>query len=264
MDNASFASRLARRWWLVAALAALSVLGAATATSGKSQEHRTTVQFVLRPAASVTNDDVPGTLEALKSDGTLVQTVVGVLGSPAMLRQAANEAGVTLGPNYSIESTVKPGSTLMESTLAGADRDLVDRLASGYARAASNYVASSYPAYVLDRLSTDPGPDSSGPGATQIVILALLVGSALGVALVALEARLEPQLQPLYAEIAARRALRTRAGRSWWRRERAIGADAKRDGQPKPSTPPRDAPRPSSAKRPAHRRGAPMRHKGKG
>jgi hypothetical protein len=264
MDLATLGSRLARRWWVVAALALVAVLGAATATSGKSKEHRTTIQFVLRPAASVSNDDVPGTLEALKSDGTLVQTVVGVLGSPAMLRQAAGEAGVTLGPDYSIESTVKPGSTLMESTLAGGDRAVVDRLAAGYARAASNYVASSYPAYVLDRLSTQAGPDSSGPGATQIVILALLVGSALGVGLIAAEARLEPQLQPLYAEIAARRASRKRADPSWWRRERAIGAEAGRDGRPKPSTAPRGTTRPSPAKRPTHRRAAPMRHKGKG
>lgn len=240
MDFGSLGSRLARRWWVVAALALLSVLGAATATSGKSDEHRTTIQFVLRPAASVSNSDVPGTLDALKSDGTLVQTVVGVLGSPAMLRQAADEAGVRLGRGYSIGSTVKPGSTLMESTLAGTDRAVVDRLAAGYARAASNYVASSYPAYVLARLSTNPGPDSSGPGATQIVILALLVGTALGVALVAVEARLEPQLQPLYDEIAARRAARTRSGRSWWRRPRPIGSNGKppaedADGPPKPA-----------------------------
>ena len=33
----------------------------------------------MRPDASVTNDDLPGTLDALKSDGTLVQTVIGVL-----------------------------------------------------------------------------------------------------------------------------------------------------------------------------------------
>jgi hypothetical protein len=264
MDLAALGSRVVRRWWLVAALAALAVLGAATATAGKSEEHRTTIQFVLRPAASVSDDDLPGTLEALKSDGTLVQTVVGVLGSPAMLRQAAAEADVRLGPDYTIESSVKPGSTLLESTLAGGDRALVDRLAVGYARAASNYVTSSYPAYVLARLSTEPGSDSSGPGATQIVILALLVGSALGVALVAAEARLEPQLEPLYAQIAARRVARSRAGGSWWRRPQANAAQDRRDGRPKPTTKPRGAPTPSSEKRPTHRRAAPTRHKGKG
>jgi capsular polysaccharide biosynthesis protein len=267
MDLSVLASRLARRWWVVAALAALAVLGAATATSGKSNEHRTTIQFVLRPAASVSNNDLPGTLEALKSDGTLVQTVVGVLGSKAMLGQAATEAHVRLDRSYTIASSVKPGSTLIESTLAGGDRALVDRLAAGYARAASNYLASSYPAYVLDRLSTEQASSSSGPSSIQVVILALLVGSALGLALVAVEARLEPQLRPLYDQLAARRASRSEAGRSWWRRSRPIGAPAK----PAAVDPARREGRGSQQngdgrvqpKRPRHRRAASTRHKGK-
>ncbi len=89
MDVSALSSRLARRWWLVAGLALLAALGAATAAAGRSDEHRTKIQFVLRPDASVSNDDLPGTLDALKSDGTLVQTVIGVLDSRAILRRAA-------------------------------------------------------------------------------------------------------------------------------------------------------------------------------
>jgi hypothetical protein len=208
MDLAAIGPRLVRRWWVVATLAALAVLGAATAAGGTSEDHRTTIQFVLRPDASVSNGDLPGTLDALKPDGTLVQTVVGVLRSRAMLRRAAADADLTLGPDYSIESTVQPGSTLIETTLGGPDRGLVNRVGAGYARAATNYVAASYPAYMLARLSTDSADGSTGPGTAQLVILALVVGSALGVALVLAELRFEPQLRQLFAPVADWRATR--------------------------------------------------------
>jgi uncharacterized protein involved in exopolysaccharide biosynthesis len=194
MDLHSLGSRVARRWWLVAGLALIAAIGAAVAVSGGSEERQTRVEFVLRPDASVTNDDLPGTLEALKSDGTLVRTVVGVLGNRTMLRRAADDVDVTLTPEYKLDADAQPGSTLIDATLRGPDAETVERLVTGYDRAASLFVASSYPAYVLDRLST-AAVTGDGPSTSQIVVLALLLGAALGVALVAAEARLEPQRQ---------------------------------------------------------------------
>ena len=221
MDWVALGSRLMRRWWVVVGLAALAALGAATAGASKTDEHRTKIHFVLRPDASVTNDDLPGTLDALKSDGTLVQTVIGVLRNRAILRRAAADADVTLTPEYSVDSTSQPGSTLIDSTITGPDRSVLARLAAGYASEASIYVASSYSAYVLERLSTEPTPDGSGPGTGQVVILALLLGAALGVVLVAAELRLEPHVQRLSTRRAAERAARSRRGDPDGRRREA-------------------------------------------
>jgi uncharacterized protein involved in exopolysaccharide biosynthesis len=192
MDLVALIARLARRWWLVVGLAAVAALGAATADVTKTDENETVIQFVLRPDASVTADDLPGTLEALKSDGTLVQTVIGVMRNRAILRRAAADADVTLTPEYTAGANAQPGSTLIESTLTGPDRAVLARLAAGYERESSLYVASSYSAYVLERLSTSPAPARSGPGGGQIVIVALLLGAGLGIVLVAAELRLEP------------------------------------------------------------------------
>jgi uncharacterized protein involved in exopolysaccharide biosynthesis len=192
MDLAALSARLMRRWWLVVGLAAVAALGAATADVTKTSDSKTVIQFVLRPDASVTNDDLPGTLEALKSDGTLVQTVIGVMRNRAVLRRAAADAGVTLTPEYTADATAQPGSTLIESTLTGPDRAVLARLADGYARESSLFVASSYSAYVLERLSTKPAPAESGPSGGQIVVVALLFGGALGILLVAAELRMEP------------------------------------------------------------------------
>jgi hypothetical protein len=203
VDLVALSSRLVRRWWVVLGLAALAALGAATAGASRTVDHKTRIQFVLRPDASVSNNDLPGTLDALKSDGTLVQTVIGVLRNRAILRRAAADVGVPLSPAYSVDSTAQPGSTLIDSTLTGPDRSVLNRLAVGYAREASTYVAASYAAYVLERISTDSAPDGTGPGTGQVIVLAALLGAALGVLLVAAEVRLEPRFQRPSARRAA-------------------------------------------------------------
>jgi hypothetical protein len=243
MDPAPFGARLARRWWVVAALAALTVLGAAVATVGRADQHRTTIQFVLRPNDSVSNDDLPGTLDALKADSPLVHTVAGVLSSSAMLRRAGADADVTPTRAYSIESTVQPGSTLIDSTLTGPDRTLVNRLSAGYARAASNYIAASYSAYALERLSTDADDGGTGPGTVQVLILAFLVGSALGVALVAGELRLEPSLRRLFA--------RGGGPAPDVAREPDVAAKTRPKAKTAPKPAPKPPPKPSRARKPA-------------
>ena len=206
MDIAELLPRLARRWWVVAAVTALAVLGAALSLGGRTDQHRTTIHFVLRPNGAVANRDLPGALDALKSDGPLVQTVIGVLGSHEMLRRAAADSAVHLSPDYSIESTARPGSALIDSTLAGPDGGGVDRLVTGFTRAASDYVAANYSAYALDPLGVDAGGAGTGLSAAQLVLVALLLGTALGVGLVIAELRLEPRLRPLFEQGAARRA----------------------------------------------------------
>ena len=140
-----------------------------------------------------------------------MQTVLGVVRDRSMLRQAASDANVALTPAYTLDATVQPGSTLIESTVDGPDRSTVDRLATAYARSASNYVAASYSAYVLERLSSGSGSGGGGPGGLQVAILALLVGSALGVALVAAELRFEPQLRRFLGGVETERRARRAA-----------------------------------------------------
>jgi hypothetical protein len=269
-----FGARLARRWWVVAALAALTVVGAAVATVGRASEHRTTIKFVLRPNDSVSTDDLPGTLDALKSDSPLVHTVAGLLRTRAMLQRAAADADVTLSRAYSIESTLQPGSSLIDATVTGPDRALVDRLSAGYARAASNYVAASYSAYALERLGTDADDGGPGPGTVQILVLALLVGSALGVALVAGELRLrqlfadskgggvadatpEPEVAPGAGPEAKTRPKPTPKPAPNQSRPRKPAAGPKRDAQPQPSSP-------GNGPKPAEGHPAPIRHDDEG
>jgi hypothetical protein len=206
MDLATLLPQVIRRWWLVAIVATLAAVGAALTVGGGAQRHERTIHFVLRPDADVSNRDLPNALEELKSDGPLVQTVIGVLGGQDMLRAAASSSGVRLTPQDTVTSTARPGSSLIDSTLSGSSTADVDRLAGGFARAASDYVATNYSAYALDRLGDDAGGAGTGLSATQAVLLALILGTALGVGLVAAELRLEPVLRPALGRRAARRA----------------------------------------------------------
>lgn len=192
-------SHLRRRWWVVLAAAALAALGAATASATRTQQHQRTIHFVLRPAASVSDSDFPGELDALKSDGSLVPTITGVIGGDGMLRRAAANARLPFSTAYSVAATVRPGSALIDSTVTAPSEAVVDRLAAGYTRAATAFVDQSYSAYVLDPVSTDSGVGGVGPSNGQVLILALLVGAALGVGLVAAELRFEPRLETIRA-----------------------------------------------------------------
>ena len=196
-----FRRYVVHRWRVVAALAAVAVLGAALALAGQADEHERTVHFVLRPDVSVSNDDLPGALDALESDGPLVQSVIGVVGGDEMLRRAAADADVPYRADFKIESTGRPGSALIDSTLTASSEEVLDPLAAAYAQAASDYVGSSYSAYVLARLSIDSGGNGTGPSTLQILIIAALAGALLGAALVAAEPWLRRVVQAPAAEV---------------------------------------------------------------
>lgn len=197
MDAATLLPHLARRWWVVVAVATLAVVGAALAVGSRASQQERTIHFVLRPDASVPDRELPGALDVLKSDGALVQTVLGVLDGDELLRRAAADARVTLTSGYALDATARPGSALIDSTLTGPGGPAIDRVAAAYARAASDYVGAAYGAYSLDRLGTDAGGDRRGLSAAQAIVLALILGLGLGVGLVAAELRLEPALRPL-------------------------------------------------------------------
>ena len=199
MDLATLMPRLKQRWWVVAATVALALLGAALTLDSSSDRHERTIHLVLRPDSSVPGSNLPGALEVLKSDGALVQTVLGALSSDEMVRRAAVAARVRLAPGYAVTSSARPGSALIDSTVTGPDAVVVDRLAAGFARVAADYVATSYSAYALEPLGMDSGGQDTRLSQTQVVVLAVLLGGALGVGVVLLELRLDSRPRPMPA-----------------------------------------------------------------
>jgi hypothetical protein len=232
MDLATLMPRLRQRWWIVAAAVALALLGAALTLDSSSDRHERTIHLVLRPDSSVSASNLPGALEVLKSDGGLVQTVLGALSSGEMVRRAAVEAHVRLAPGYAIASSARPGSALIDATVAGPDAAVVDRLAGGFARVAADYVATSYSAYALDPLGTDPGGQDTRLSQTQVMVLAVLLGGTLGVGVILLELRLDSRPRPTPAPHEPPAAWKGPAPRH--EREPLAGVGTVPDGPPRP------------------------------
>jgi hypothetical protein len=211
---------------------ALALLGAALTLDNSSDRHERTVHLVLRPDSSVSATNLPGALEVLKSDGALVQTVLGALSSDEMVRRAAAAARVRLAPGYAITSSARPGSALIDSTVAGPDAAVVDRLATGFARVAADYVATSYSAYALEPLGMDPGGQDTRLSSTQVVVLAVLLGGGLGVGVVLLELRLDSRPRPVPAPHDAAPARSRPAPK--YEREPIARVQTAPDGPPRP------------------------------
>lgn len=181
MMMSEFVARLRHRWWVVVTVAALGGLGAWAVLAARVTMHESTVQLVVHPSGSLLRADVPNALDVLGQDGVLMQTLAGVLGGREMLERAAAEGEVgPVAAGYSLESTIPPGSSLIDVTVSGPDEDVVAALAGGLVSAGEDYVARNYTAYELDSLGIEAaGP--TGPRAVEVVVLAVFLGAALGV-----------------------------------------------------------------------------------
>ena len=190
MDPGTVLMLVRRRLWLVAGLAVLAGLGAGIAIAANHDEHRQTVNFVLHPAASYPRRDVPSAVDVLRADGPLVQTVLGVLDSDEMVRRAAREVDIDDSADYQLASTLRPGSNIIDATITGPDAQAVSQLGRGLVVAAAAYVTAAYPGFEIDRLGIAAG-DGGGADPIEVILVAMLLGAALGVVLVVVESRFQ-------------------------------------------------------------------------
>jgi hypothetical protein len=190
MELGAVVRQVRKRWWLVVAMAALAAAGAALAVASRADRHARTVHFVLHPDGTFNKGDVPSAVEVLRADGPLAQTVLGVLSSDEILRRAARAARLQTESGYTLESTLRPGSTIIDSAIGGPSASGVARLSATLGFVASDYVNANYSGYSLDRLGVDPGGGGTGASGAEIIVLALLLGGALGVGLVLADSRL--------------------------------------------------------------------------
>ena len=89
----AFRAHLRRRWWFVVAQA-LVITVAVVAVIGirNPSSYGRTVHFVLHPASTLSEDQVPAAVDGLRPDGSLLQTVLHVLSSDQLSRSAARAA----------------------------------------------------------------------------------------------------------------------------------------------------------------------------
>jgi hypothetical protein len=182
-DLSEFRSCAKKRWWFIAIQAAIAVFVVclALAVVGDSSS-KTTTHLVLRPASSLPAPQVPGAIDGLRPDGSLVQTVLHVLGSDRLMQTAVAASKPSNPSRYSISATVQPGSAFFDQSVVGPDAPTVQKLAEDLSVADSVYIRGAYSAYSLDLVGTDVSTDDSFPPKPAIVLLALMLGVAFGLA----------------------------------------------------------------------------------
>ncbi len=116
-----FASHAKRRAWFIGLQAVLVLCGVALVLGVRDETtYSRTTHLVLHPDSSVPPAQVPQAIDVL--DGSLVQTVLRVLNSGAMLDQSAAAGHVASVDGISLDATVQPGSAYFDATIRGDDR----------------------------------------------------------------------------------------------------------------------------------------------
>jgi hypothetical protein len=174
-----------RRWWLFLVCAALGVGIAAFAVRQPEERAELTSNFVVRPATDLSPRDVSSALDALQPTGSLMNTLLGVLGSDDFAAQAARAARVDPA-TASVNVSLRPGSVIVDATISTPDARSTRALAGSFATNASAYVREKFIAYSLDRFATNAGAAQPARSAAQAIGAGALVGLLAAAALVAL------------------------------------------------------------------------------
>jgi hypothetical protein len=181
VEAGDYVRLLRRRWPLLVILALSTGLVAWISVSSSPPAFSQTLHFVLHPDASFDRADVPNAIDVLGEDSPLTQTVIGALPSQRVFGRAV--AGVTTvaeALQYELDVSRAPGSTLIDATIRGPDRNKVTLVAKALAPEASAYVAGTYPGYVLTLLGTESVPGPGGSGELTLVGMAVVFGTLLG------------------------------------------------------------------------------------
>lgn len=191
------AGLILRRSWLIVLLAVAAAMAAWLTTRGQESVYERTLSFVVRPGPGTSSQVYDGYRSQAGENGRLVTTMAGVFGSERFLRLAVDEAGVTDPASYTVSSSVRPGSDIIDVGLRGPDPELLVTLASEYRQVADGWISESYGgAFELDFVDEEAPAGAVAPQTTRSVVLAFLLGGLLALGVVFAEARVREGREP--------------------------------------------------------------------
>jgi capsular polysaccharide biosynthesis protein len=142
--------------------------------------------MVVRPSSALAPRDVPAAIEALQPDGSLMRTLLGVLGSDELLTQSVQQAHLASNGSYGLHASLPPGSNIVDVTVTADRAVAARRLADSFSRVASTYVDGRFRAYQVDTFDAVAGSGRPRPRAVEVVALGVLLGLVAAAGLVAL------------------------------------------------------------------------------
>jgi capsular polysaccharide biosynthesis protein len=180
-----------RRVWIVALLGVAAGLTAWFLAGRQQSVYEQTSSFVLRPGAVLTDAQVPDATRGLSQDsGQVGNTITGVLASNTFLNTASKVAlGRPAEDAYSVSSSIRPGSDIIDVTFRGPSPDVLNRISDRYTIIARNWAADTYRAYALEFLGSNASSAPVSPKPLRAAALAALLGLLLGAGAIVAEHR---------------------------------------------------------------------------
>ena len=178
---------LQRGWWIIA-LTALSALIIALISSYRTAPtYSTSARFIISPnlEQGANGSMLISSISALDKR-SIASTFAEVLDSESVYNEASTE--LKIDPvqlrAYTVSTVVLPDANILEVSVSGADPQVAALLANSVGQKGIDYVTNLYPVYTVDVLDAAVPPSSPiSPNPKRDASLALVVGTALGVAL---------------------------------------------------------------------------------
>lgn len=167
---------LRRTWWaplLCAVVAVVIALGLAV-----DRPERSSATVVVRTADDIVGEG--GRVSAVESiDGDLLNTLVDLVTSSAVIDPAAEQAGVEAG-DYTVAATAGPESHVVVVAATGPDGDDAEALTTALVAEATAQFAGLYDIYRLEVLEATSSASPTGASPAVVAGVAALAGLAFG------------------------------------------------------------------------------------
>jgi hypothetical protein len=209
--------RARRRWWVFIVAGVVGALALAMVVGRPDDRVDATTEFVVRPASGLSARDVPNALDALQPTGSLMNTLLAVLGSDDFVADSARAAHVDLA-TASVDVSLRPGSVILSATTSTPNATSTRALAGQFATRATTYVHTKFAAYSLERFSTSDAAAKPTHSRAQAIGAGALLGLLLAGAYVcwsawrAVRRTAPPQAATTPADLSASRSKKAAAG----------------------------------------------------
>jgi capsular exopolysaccharide synthesis family protein len=182
----SYLRILQEKWWIVLAAFVSTVAVTAVLTFARAPVYQATATYIVAPSGEYENvESLVGVLDAMSRRVEIAGTYTEIAASQEIKQQAADALGLsqTLRNNLHVESQLLPDTNVIEITVEGSNRELVQLFADSVGASTTAYVQGLYGAYGLRLLDgAEVLSDRTRSSRLTTLALGVLVGLALGVA----------------------------------------------------------------------------------
>ena len=185
MEIKIFFRLLLKRWWLIAILFVMTVGSVYLLTEWQTPIYSSAVTYVVSPSSEIMNGtSFLSGLSILGGQPTVANTYAAIAASEKVKQTTMAALGLNPAQSKSINivSRVQTGTNILEITVEGEDRLLVQAVANQIGLSTIEYILSLKGVYNLEPLDTATVPESPiRPNKKLNLVLGITLGLVLGI-----------------------------------------------------------------------------------